>query len=88
MQQVICVRAHGSWKPGDQVEMPDGAEYSSLYFAEPGTPEAAAAARAAERAAAAAGPAGDQGDADKARAAAAAAMAAAAGSGTTPKDGA
>lgn len=51
--QVICVRAHAAWKPGDQVEMPDGAGYSGLYFAAPDSLEARVAlARKAEREAA------------------------------------
>ena len=68
MQQVICVRAHGSFKPGDKSEVPDGAEVSALYWELAGTPEAVGAVnRAAEQAKARAAAEAEQ---EKARAAA------------------
>lgn len=59
MQQVICVRAFSHLKPGDLAEMPDGAEFSDLYFAVADSAEgkaAAAQAAAAKKAAAPAPP--------------------------------
>lgn len=55
---LICVSAYSHVKPGDEVEIPDGAEYSSLYLAESGSIAAqrAVADRKAADAAAAAQP--------------------------------
>lgn len=38
--QVVCIQAHGDHRPGDLVEIPDGAGFSELHFAIPGSPEA------------------------------------------------
>lgn len=27
-----CIRAFGNFKPGDEVEVPDGAEFDGYYF--------------------------------------------------------
>jgi len=91
MQQVRCVRAHGSHKPGDPAEMPDGAEFSELYFAAEDSPEAeaavarAAAAQAAEKAAEASKTAGGSSSGAKPGSPAAATGT---GTATTSKDGA
>jgi hypothetical protein len=37
--KVVCVWPHGMLVPGDETEVPDGAEFSACY-AEPGSPEA------------------------------------------------
>jgi len=56
MQQVICVRAFSDLMPGDVAEMPDGAEFSDLYFAAAGSAEGKAAAAQAAAARKAASP--------------------------------
>ena len=45
--QVVCIQAHGTHVPGDLVDLPDGAAFSPVHFAEPGSPEALAAETAA-----------------------------------------
>jgi hypothetical protein len=55
--QLVCIRARVGLDVGTTTEVPDGASYSDLYFAEPGTPEAKAALAAAKKAAAASQPA-------------------------------
>ena len=41
--QVVCIQAHGTHVPGDLAEVPDGAAYSPVHFAGPGSPDAHAA---------------------------------------------
>lgn len=38
--KLIYIRPFGGFAPGDEVEVPDGAEYSGWYLAEPDHPEA------------------------------------------------
>jgi hypothetical protein len=55
--KLICVSAYSEFRPGDEVDLPDGAAYSDLYLAEPGSVAAvrvAADRKAADGAAAAA----------------------------------
>lgn len=49
--KLTCIRAHGDHVPGDPVEIPDGAEYSGLYFAKPDDPAAVRAVADAKAAA-------------------------------------
>lgn len=51
--QVVCIQAHGTHVPGDLVDVPDGADWSPVHFAAPGSPEALAAETAAAAATAA-----------------------------------
>ena len=39
--QLVCVRPFGNFKPGDEVEVPDGAVFDKFYFevSEPDKPE-------------------------------------------------
>jgi hypothetical protein len=38
--ELICTQARQGTALGSRVEIPDGATWSEVYFAEPGTPEA------------------------------------------------
>lgn len=40
---LVCIQAYGTLAPGDAVALPDGAAYSTVHLAEPGSPEAATA---------------------------------------------
>lgn len=37
--QLRCKNAFGNFEPGDEVEVPDGAEYDHAYFEEVETPK-------------------------------------------------
>lgn len=76
--KLICVRAYSDKRPGDEVELPDGAEYSELYLAEPDSVSAvrAIADRQAADAETEAAGAGPDGDAEAAKAVVATALAA------------
>lgn len=66
--QVICVRPIGSHQAGDEAEMPDGAEFSTLYYAKAGSPEAEAASVRAQLAAAELAAARERAEAERAAA--------------------
>lgn len=38
--KLIYIRPFGGFLPGDETEVPDGAQYSALYLAEPDHPQA------------------------------------------------
>ncbi len=46
--KVVCIQAHGSHRPGDDVDMPDGATWSEVYYAEPGDVQALRAKKDAQ----------------------------------------
>lgn len=59
MRQITCIRAFGSFRPGDTSEIPDDAAASPQHWAESGPAEAAAAEASVAALAAPEPPAGD-----------------------------